>query len=171
MDSNRLLSIFILLGRSPKDWDFMQEDWEDEYQESCKLTWPEFMTLQNLGWWKYHEQAAELFTTSFCSSFTKVQDVFYAISADSEEWNDLIAFLLISSDFGDLWDNCWLTRDNMGDSLQDYRSETKDADLRIIELKNSMKEWFDSDLKENFRSNLLEILTPLAIAIKSLESK
>ena len=28
----------------------------------------------------------------------------------------------------------------------------------------------DSDLKENFRSNLLEILTPLGIAIESFES-
>jgi len=169
MDSNRLLSVFFLLGRSPKDWDFMEEDWEDEYQESCKLTWPQFMTLQNLGWWKYHEQAAELFTTSFCSSFTQVQEIVYSISAESEDWNDLVEFLLISSEFEDLWDNCWVTRDNMENSLQDFISKNKDADLRIIELKNSLKEWFDSDLKGNFRSNLLEILTPLAELIENME--
>ncbi len=166
MDSHRLLSVFSALGRSPKDWHSMEDDWQESFQESCKLTWPEFMTLQNHGWWKYHAQAVEMFITSFSSSFTKVEETFFAISAETEDWNDLLEFILISNDFEELWEHCWITRDDMVNSLADFKNANSDSDYRIIELKNSFKNWFESDLRKGFKDDILGILTPLKKAIE-----
>lgn len=170
MENNRLLSIYFLLGKSPKDWDFMQDDWEDEYQESCNLTWAEFMTLQEQGWWKYHAQAIKSFTSSFSStsSFARVQETFESIAADSEDWNDFIEFLMVSDDFEDAWDNSWLTRDEMEASLEEFIAANSDSNSKIIELKNSLKEWFNSNLRESFKNNILGLFTPLEKEIKNV---
>ena len=170
MDDNRLLSIYFLLGRSPKDWDFMQDDWEDEYQELTDLNWSEFLVLHDSGFWKLHDQAQSIFFSMFSAfpGFNEIQEVFEAISADSEDWNDFFELVFDARDFEDLWKTSWLTRDNMESSLNSFLQSDPEAPTKVIQFHDLLEEWFNSEHVNSFRVKLIDMLKPLKLAVKNI---
>ena len=170
MDDNRLLSIYFLLGRSPKDWDFMEDDWEDEYQELTDLSWSEFLVLHDSGFWKLHDQAQSIFFSMFSAFpvFNKIQEVFESISADSEDWNDFFELVFDARDFEDLWNTSWLTRDNMESSLNSFLQSDPEAPAKVNQFHDLLEEWFNSEHVNSFRVKLIDMLKPLELAVKNI---
>jgi hypothetical protein len=171
MENAKLLSIYFLLGRSPKDWDFMEDDWVDEYQELTDLSWDEFLVLHDLGAWKFHEQAQSLFDELFSKfpGFQDIEEVFNSISADSEDWNDFFEILLDSEDFEDMWNISWLTRDNMESSLNEFIEANQDSEVKILAFRNFLEQWFNSGQVETFKLRLIDLLKPLEEAVNNLD--
>lgn len=171
MEQTRLLSIFFLLGKSSKDWEFLEDDWEDEYEDTTGLSWENFELLHRQDWWSYHSNMNDLFQESFSKTreFRKVKKVFEAISADSEDWNDFLDLILTEGDFDEIWNTSWLTKNDMESTLQEFIESEKKSASSIIKLRRVLNEWFLSDGRSEFRDDLIRTLGPLEIAIESLQ--
>jgi hypothetical protein len=170
MNETQLLSIFFLLGKSPKELDFLEEDWDDEYLEVTGLSWDEFLELRNQGLWELNTRAIDMFTESFSSfkGFREVKEVFESISADSEDWNDFIEFIVSSDDFEELWSDSWLTRYDMESSLEEFSANDSNSVKKIEALKRQLELWFDSKERDRFQAKLLRQLKPLTEALENL---
>lgn len=173
MTEYQLLSIFFLLGKSPKDWDFLEDDWEYEYQASTNLSWTEFMELQEQGWWKYHSELRSLFTVSFSRipDFEIVQNVYESIFADSEDWNDFFDLLLDGEEFESIWTDSWLTRDDMASSLSTLWESDKNASSAVDGFHDVLQQWYESDQFGIFREELIKMLKPLETAISEISTR
>jgi hypothetical protein len=167
MTEAELLAIFFLLGKSPKDWEFLEEDWDDEYLDTTNLSWDQFMELHDQGLWELNAKAIASFRQLFSSyeGFGKVKEVFGAISAESEDWNDFLEFVVDSDDFEALWAESWLTRYEMESALEDFSANNSDAEVRIKEFKECLRSWFGSTDRVDFNRALIKMLTPLEMAI------
>lgn len=173
MNEARLLSIFFLLGKSPRELEFLEEDWKEEFQDSTELGWDDFISLHKQGLWELNEQAIDLFSMSFSTfeGYERVKLTFESITADTEDWNDYLELLINSDDFEIAWSDSWLTRFEMESSLAEFSSTNSDSPRKIAELKDQFERWFDSASRNVFRTNLINLLYPLTVEVRNTDAK
>jgi len=94
-----------------------------------------------------------------------LKKIYPEISSDSENWNDFFDMLVDATDFDDLWDNSWLTRDEMENSLEEYMEENDGYEDDIKKFKEEFRAWFESEGRVNFRKEAVELLNSLALVI------
>lgn len=162
-----LFTIFFILGRGPEDWEFLQDNWSDDYEPTTNLNWDQFLSIESMGWDALHDSFRELFGRSLLNLNKNelLKKIYPEISSDSENWNDFFDMLVDATDFDDLWDNSWLTRDEMENSLEEYMEENDGYEADIKKFKEEFRAWFESEGRVNFRKEAVELLNSLALVI------
>ena len=175
--NSELVSLFFILGKSPKEWDETRSNWDDFYADSVGLSWQQFEKIAEENWTNLFEGAAHIFKSSLLSlDEMKYSYLLYeAITADWEEWSDFFQQVIFAEDFEDLWGNSWLTQDDMRSSLQDFIQATPSAIEDIARFQIMLSEWFESDLRVEFTNTFFEFLKQLdskiAIILEGLSNE
>ncbi len=164
VSDKELFTTFFILGRGSEDWEFLEDNWADDYQEATQLTWEQFLLVEAKGWDAQHQSLIEVFERSLLSikKSKYLKKIFPEISTDPENWNDFFDMLIDAPEFDDVWENSWLTRDEMENSLEDYIDENEDSDEGIENFKSEFRGWFESEAKAQFRKDVITLLAPLA---------
>lgn len=159
-----LFTTFFILGRGAEDWEFLEDNWADDYEEVTQLTWEQFLLVEAKGWDALHQSLIEVFEASLLSVKKNkfLKKIFPEISTDPENWNDFFDMLIDATDFDEVWENSWLTRDEMENSLEDYIDENDGSDEDIENFKTEFRGWFESEAKPQFRKDVITLLAPLA---------